>query len=322
MIVPEGGFDVATGSRHGAEPFLEAFDVSDITSGFADRVITMAAGDDNLYVNLGNRAVMKLPAGGKPTMLAVGPLPPNQRTEPPRNAQRIAGLPPVAHGGRARRLALRAEPRAGLPLRRQVVRARQHAGARTTRRTSPSTARTGSTSPIPATAACSASAATARPSRCSAPPRRRAAGPAGSTSRRRSIPPTATPSRRSRSTPRATCSSATSGLPRILALTTNGRFGVVAGTGVAGTGLGDGRAVSAQIGDVTNLAVGPDDDLYVGEFYRALRINDPVSGLGEKPARRRPRPAQRLPGARQLGRRDAPEPAGHGQRTRRRSTSC
>ncbi len=76
---------------------------------------------------------------------------------------------------------------------------------------------------------------------------------------------------------------ATSGLPRILALTTNGRFGVVAGTGVAGTGLGDGRAVSAQVGDVTNLAVGSDDDLYVGEFYRALRINDPVSGLGEKP---------------------------------------
>ena len=41
--------------------------------------------------------------------------------------------------------------------------------------------------------------------------------------------------------------------------------------------------MSARIGAVNKLEVGPDDDLYVGEYDRALRIADPVGGLGEAP---------------------------------------
>jgi hypothetical protein len=47
--------------------------------------------------------------------------------------------------------------------------------------------------------------------------------------------------------------------------------------------MGDGRGVSAQIGGVNKLAIGPDDDLYVGEYERVLRIADPVGGMGGRP---------------------------------------
>jgi hypothetical protein len=77
---------------------------------------------------------------------------------------------------------------------------------------------------------------------------------------------------------------ATGGVPRVLAITAGGRYGVVAGTGLAGTATGDGRAVSARIGAVNALAIGPDDDLYIGEYERALRVADPLKGLGTKPA--------------------------------------
>ncbi len=282
MIVPEGGFDVSTGSRNGAEPFLEAFDVSDITSGFADRVITMAAGHDNLYINLGNRAVMKLPAGGKPTLLAVGPLPPNQRTEPPRSAQRIADFYPsrmaVAPDGSLYVLSVekvyRYDGKSFAPVTTPALNDPQDIAVDSQNRLY--IADTGNGRVL-------------RIGRDGTPePLLGASAPDGCGARGLDEPASLDPTHCHAIEALAVDSKgnlfvSTSGLPRILALTTNGRFGVVAGTGVAGTGVGDGRAVSAQLGDVTNLAVGPDDDLYVGEFYRALRINDPVSGLDQKP---------------------------------------
>ena len=77
---------------------------------------------------------------------------------------------------------------------------------------------------------------------------------------------------------------ATGGIPRVLALTPAGHYGVVAGTGVAGIATRDGRAVSAAIGGVNKLAIGPDDDLFISEYERALRVADPLKGLGSAPA--------------------------------------
>ena len=54
--------------------------------------------------------------------------------------------------------------------------------------------------------------------------------------------------------------------------------------------MGDGRAVSAQIGAVNKLEIGPDDDLYVGEYERVLRIADPIGGLDGKPVAADARP--------------------------------
>ena len=58
----------------------------------------------------------------------------------------------------------------------------------------------------------------------------------------------------------------------IVAVRPDGEMAVVAGTGPKGFGDGDGRANSARLGLVEDLAVGPDGDLYVSESTPVQRI--------------------------------------------------
>ena len=72
-------------------------------------------------------------------------------------------------------------------------------------------------------------------------------------------------------------------LAMIVGVTPKGEMRVVTGTGPKGSGDGDGRAVRARLGQVRELAVGPDGDLYVSEGERVRRIADPAGILAADP---------------------------------------
>ena len=86
---------------------------------------------------------------------------------------------------------------------------------------------------------------------------------------------------------------ATRGVAYVLGLTPAGRYGVVAGDGVAGWYEGDRRAASVRVGHIRALAVGAHDDLFVAEYSplpRVRRIAAPAGAIGARPGSREPAP--------------------------------
>ena len=116
---------------------------------------------------------------------------------------------------------------------------------------------------------------------------------------------------------------ATRGVAYVLGLTPAGRYGVVAGDGVAGWYEGDRRAASVRVGHIRALAVGAHDDLFVAEYSplpRVRRIAAPAGAIGARPGSREPAPQPVCRGDRQVD--DEHHAGGPGRRARSRRAAA
>jgi hypothetical protein len=276
--VPTLGFNMSAWDPDG-ERSREVYDTDDVKSSFAEDIQGIAIAGDVLYLSLSGQGVLRVTPDGKARLIAFRPVPNDLDGEPEGNPQRIAGF----HPGR---IVAAPDGTVYVLSKNQVYRydGKQFAPIETPELDHPQDIAVDRQNRLYIADTGNGRVLRGKESLIGA------SAPAHCAQQGLDEPASLDPTH-CHAIEALTVDSkgnlfvATGGgIPRVLTLTAEGKFGVVAGTGIAGMAMGDGRAASAQIGAVNKLAIGPHDDLYVGEYERALRIADPVSALNARPA--------------------------------------